>query len=375
MRMRGDRLRRRVRAVHLWLGIGLGGLFALLGLTGAILVFYPEIDALLHPAVRAQAGAAPAGPADWDRALATVRRVFPEQQGPWRFEVTGRPGAIPARYYGRSDMAGDTFRPMMVWLSHDGARVIRRDTWGDYAMTFIYDLHYRLKLGRTGGEVLGWSGFALLALLLSGVWAWWPRGGWAKALRLRLRGHRLRALRDWHKLAGLSGLAVLVVLTGTGIALELPGPTATALAAGGLPMAAMPHVHPAPAEGVAAGPGAAVTAALARVPGARAAWIETPPAAGGLYRVRVQVAGDPSPRFPHSYVWIDAGSGAVAGVSDLRRGGPGDRVGAWFHPLHDGSAFGLAGRIVVLVFGLLPLALFVTGWMRWRGMPKGRSGR
>lgn len=71
-------------------------------------------------------------------------------------------------------------------------------------MTFIYDLHYRLLLGETGGIVLGWTGFALLALLLSGLWAWWPRGSWAKALRLKRHAHR-SALRDWHKLAGLSG--------------------------------------------------------------------------------------------------------------------------------------------------------------------------
>nr|WP_302051660.1 PepSY domain-containing protein [Sphingopyxis sp. BSNA05] len=107
------------------------------------------------------------------------------KQGPWRFEVTGKPGAIPARYYNPPERAGHDFRPMMVWLSPDGSQILRRDYWGEYAVTFIYDLHYRLLLGETGGAILGWLGFVLLALLLSGLWAWWPRGSWRKALRLK----------------------------------------------------------------------------------------------------------------------------------------------------------------------------------------------
>lgn len=372
MRARGTRLRQWVRALHLWLGLGLGGLFALLGLTGSVLVFYPQLDAALHPALRAEAGVV--GAADFDRALATVRRTFPDKAGPWRFEVTGGPGAIPARYYVPPERAGHAFRPMMVWLSADGARVIRRDYWGEYAMTFIYDLHYRLLLGEAGGAVLGWTGFGLMALLLSGLWAWWPRGGWAKALRLKLGGHPQRALRDWHKLAGLSGLAVLVVLTGTGIMLELPRQSDAALGAIGLPVAEMPHVHDvADPGGAVVPPSVAAAAALAKVPGARAAWIETPPASGGAYRLRLQVPGDPSPRFPHSFVWVSGASGAVVALHDVRWGGAGGSINAWVHPLHDGSAFGLTGRVLVLLCGVLPMVLLMTGWRRWRG--RARNGR
>ena len=233
MQVRGDRLRHAVRAVHLWLGLGIGGLLVMLGLTGSVLVFYPELDALLHPQIREQASAQTKP--DWDRALATVRQAYPDKQGPWRFELTGEAGAIPARYYTPPERAGHDFRPMMVWLSPDGSRVLRRDYWGEYAMTFLYDLHYRLLLGETGGALLGWLGFVLLALLLSGLWAWWPKGSWIKAFRLKLRAHPQRSLRDWHKLAGLSGLLFLVILTVTGIMLALPEESDSALAATGLP--------------------------------------------------------------------------------------------------------------------------------------------
>ena len=37
------------RQVHLWLGLSLGVLMAVIGLTGSILVFYTDIDDALHP--------------------------------------------------------------------------------------------------------------------------------------------------------------------------------------------------------------------------------------------------------------------------------------------------------------------------------------
>lgn len=351
-----------VRKFHLWLGLGLGGLFVVLGLTGTVLAFYPEIDALLHREIRVAVTAMP----EWDRALATLRASYPDKQGPWRFEVTGEPGAIPARYYDPAERAGQAFRPMMVWLSPDGGRVLRRDYWGEYAVTFIYDLHYRLLLGKVGGQVLGWGGFALLALLVSGLCAWWPRGSWAKALRFKRSAHPQRRLRDWHKLAGLSALGFLVLLTATGIMLELPDESDAALGAVGMPVDAMPHIHGAPA-GVRISVAQVLRVADAALPDARVTWIETPPAAGGAYRLRMQVAGDPSHRFPHSFVWVDAADGQVLAIHDARRASAGSTLNNWLHPLHDGSAGGLLGRLLVVLTGFIPAVLFVTGWRRWRG--------
>jgi len=363
MRQRGDALRRTVRRLHLWLGLTVGALLVLLGLTGSILAFYPELDALAHRQIRVEG----AGPPDYDRALATLRATFPDKAGAWRLEVTGTKGPIPARYYNPPERRGHAFRPLMVWLSPDGARVLRCDYWGEYAVTFIYDLHYRLALGEVGGQVVGWSGFAVLALLLSGLWAWWPRGSLAKAVRLKRHAARQRVLRDWHKLAGLAGLVFLVLLTMTGIMLALPQQSDAALGTVGLPVEAMPHVHDHGGGGVRVTPSQAVAAAQSVLPGARTAWIETPPASGGLYRLRMQVPGDPSFRFPHSFVWVDGASGAVRAVHDARALRGGSTVNLWLHPLHDGSAGGLIGRVLAVLAGLVPLALFVTGWLRWCG--------
>lgn len=355
-------MRRAVRLFHLWLGLSLGALFVLLGLTGSVLVFYTEIDVLLNPQVQVGGPVAP----DLDKALATVRAAYPTKPGPWRFEVTGEGGAIPARFYNPPERAGADFAPMLVWISPDGGQVLRRTYWGDTAMTFLYDLHYRLLLGETGGVVLGIAGIALFVLIVSGLWAWWPRGSWRKALRYKGDAGALRRWRDQHKIAGLWGLPLLLILTVTGVMLELPDESDAVLSALVAPVQAMPHPASASWEGKPITVAQAVQAAQSALPRGRIAWVEVPGPGEGAFRIRMQQPGDPSDRFPHSFVWIDQHEGRVLAVSDTRLANASGVINYWIHALHDGSFGGLATRILTALAGLIPLILFVTGFRRWR---------
>jgi uncharacterized iron-regulated membrane protein len=351
-----------VRRVHLWMGLSIGAWFVLLGLTGSVLAFYPEIDRWLNPAVQV------AGHANGDsyaRAIVTLRTAYPDKDGPWRLEITGAKGAIPARYYNPTERAGHAFRPMMVWLSADGGHVLRRDYWGEYAVTFIYDLHYSLLLGEVGGTIVGWGGFILLALLLSGLWAWWPRGSWRKAFRIKRAAPPVRALRDWHKSVGLGGLTFLLILTITGIMLALPMETENALTVIGAPMDTPPTPPKIAIDAPQIGVTTALSSARTAIPNARVAWIETPGLDGGYYRIRMQERGDPSYRFPNSFVWVNPYSGAPMAVQRSILAGNGKTIMNWLHPLHDGSAGGGLGRILVMLSGLVPLFLFVTGLLRY----------
>jgi uncharacterized iron-regulated membrane protein len=186
-------------------------------------------------------------------------------------------------------------------------------------------------------------------------------------MRIKRNAAPLRRLYDWHKQAGLWGALALFVLTLTGVMLELPEESDAVLAriTGPVdPMHVMPTVlrpgHP------QISPARAVAIARSRLPQARLAWIETPGSDGGWYRLRMQQPSDPSHRFPHSFVTIDPHDGTIHSVTDADRAGASNTINNWVHPLHDGSAGGLAGRILACIAGLLPLVLFVTGLLRWR---------
>lgn len=354
------------RQVHLWLGLSLGALMAVIGLTGSILVFYTDIDDALHTEIRLN-GTAP--PPSWERVYQTARATYPDKTGPWRFEVTGRGGDIPARYYDAPERAGRDFAPMMVWFSADGARVLRRDYWGEYAMTWVYDLHHRLLLQGTGARILGWSGLAMLLMMGVGLAAWWPRpGAVVKALRMKPNASPIRQLYDWHKLIGLGSLGFLVLLTATGVLLAMPKESATVLT----PALGAPTPPPAIDKTTPFAPPArisvdqAVATAQQTLPAARLVWIETPATDRGVYRLRMRAPGDPSARFPHSFVWVAPASGQVLAVTDARGAGAHDQVLNWIHPLHDGSVCGLFGRCLCALMGLTPLALLLLGGLRWR---------
>jgi uncharacterized iron-regulated membrane protein len=353
------------------MGLLLGLPFAVLAVTGALLVFYIEIDAWLHPAIRAETSLPAPGwssPA-WDTALETVRARWPHEHGKWSFEVTGEPGAIPARYYppGPAHGAhGHGADPLMIWLTHDGREVVRQAQWGDYLMTFVYDIHRNLLAGETGNAVVGWIGVATLFLLITGLAAWWPRGGWRKALAFKPKASPIRRLYDLHKLIGLWSLVLLLILSGTGALLALPVQKAWLLERTIDPFVPVP----APVSTADAGRQASIAQVLAAghaaLPDARLAWIDVPGAGDGVFRLRVRTPGDPTRRFPHSYVFVDQYTAKVLAVHDVRQGTASSTVNAWLRPLHDASVGGLATRVLGVALGFIPLALFVTGFLRWR---------
>lgn len=375
-----QRVRRFVRTAHLWLGLSLGALFVVLGITGSLLVFYQEIDAAIHPEIRVTTPAQAPGWQSpvWDKALATVRRQWPERTGAWRFEASGRPGPIAARYVlprtgpGASHSGGF----IMVWLAPDGSRVLREAAWGSYAMTWIYDLHMQLAAGPAWRDVVGWAGLAILVLLLTGLWAWWPKGSWRKALRYKRGAATVRALRDIHKLTGLASLPLLLVLVATGVMLALPGPSNAVLARVTGPVDEAPSPKSVAAPGRPLSIAQVLAIAHRTMPAARLAWVEAPGQPTAAFMVRVQQPGDPSLRFPHSYVFIDQFSGAVVALQDSGKASRSTTVNNWLHPLHDASVGGISLRILAVLVGFAPAALFVTGLLRWRrrrghGMERG----
>lgn len=360
-----------LRQIHLWLGLILGLPFLILAFTGSALVFYIEIDALLNPAIRT----ASAGPAQdwaspvWDKALQTARARWPEASGKWSFEVTGASGAIPARYYPPSEGHSHGHHgvdPLMVWFTPDGGDVLRQARWGDYLMTFIYDVHRNLLAGDLGNAIVGWIGIASLMLLVTGLIVWWPRGSWRKALAYKRHAAPIRRLYDLHKLLGLSSLVLLLILTATGALLALPAEKTWLLGKLIAPMTPIPAPSSTAKAGSQVPIARALVAAHAALPDARLNWIDVPGPGEGVFRIRARVPSDPTHRFPHSFVFVDQYSGAVLAVHDARKGSASTAINTWIRPLHDASVGGLATRILGVLAGFAPTALFVTGFLRWR---------
>lgn len=361
--------------LHLYLGLSAGLVFVLSGLTGSLLVFYLEIDEWLNPQL---VNAQPSTPwRSYEEIFQSLRAAHPERDGPWRLEIPTRDGApVMARYYNPEEKKHLLFAPLMVAVNPATAEVLASRFWGEFAMTWIYDLHYTLLMDRAGRTVLGIIGILLCVSLVTGVYLWWPsRERLRAALTLKRGAGSERLVFDLHKLNGIYGLLLTMTLIVTGIFLALPD-YAKPLVNEISPLYQAPSARSEPNGAARVTLDEAVAVARTQFPGATLKWIETPNGAAGSIRINLGQQAEPSHRFPRTNVWIDQYSGKVIAVRDpLATNSAGDTFFDWLHPLHNGEAFGITGRILVFISGLVPLVLFVTGFLRWRQKKKAETRR
>lgn len=373
---------RRNAARRLWLrlhrdlGLTLGLVFVMLGITGSLLVFYPRLDLWLNPQLRV----APQSGAEhgYQQMLEAVRRSYPQCGGGWQLELPLQAGdrAYTARCRQTPEAMHAGFAPQMVTVNPYTLAVLGNRLWGRTAMSWIYDLHLTLLCGPGGTVVLGGIGLLLCVSLLSGLYLWWPKlQALAKALRFKRQAAPARRIYDLHKLGGVYGLVLTLMLTITGVLLAVPQWFKPAIEAVS-PLSPLPVLHSAPAAGRAMLDADTIASvAAAAFPQAELRWLDTPEDAQGVYSLRLWQGGEPSRRFPKTYVWLDAYSGAVLATRDARRRSAGDALFAWLHPLHNGEALGLGGRWLILLAGTLPLLMYVTGFIRWRQKRRAAQGR
>jgi uncharacterized iron-regulated membrane protein len=391
-------------AIHRWLGLTLGLVGALLGITGSLLVFDGEIDARLNPQRRVAGGSSVQRP--MTEYIGAAVHVVDHGLRPVALQLpSNRGGVVTVVMRGSGGAA-----PSRVYLDPPTARVLDVSQGGGF-VEWLHRLHGSLMLRDLWGrELVGVAGLAMLFSALSGIYLWWPGRAMAvQALRFRRRATMSRNL---HHVAGFYISMVLAVIAFTGVylafpnamreAVELFSPVTLALRGAPPPLPAVSSVRgkygaaddsaieasgaharegaagfrATEADGARAadapiGPDRAVEIALTQVPGAVIAGIRLPAGADGVYRVTIREARDPHTlRGGNALLLIDARSGEVRRRVDASTRTGGDTFLSWQAPLHTGEAFGLAGRAVVAIAGLAPSLLFVTGSVMWLRRPR-----
>ncbi|MDC8757916.1 PepSY-associated TM helix domain-containing protein [Janthinobacterium fluminis] len=369
-----------VAKLHLYIGLWLGGVFVVLGLTGTAIAWLPELDAALNPALL-QSVPRYAG-APFQVTSRTVQEVVERLSGDTAY---GRPAQLntPAdghdvyvAYYRVPPAAGagpaTQTRLRQVMLDADTLQVKGEREWGSYGlsrpllMPTLFHLHRYLLSGEVGKILTGITGVALLALAFSGLVLWWPRPNWQalrRALRISYGGSWPRLHYSLHKTSGFFAAPVLAVLAFSGIYMNLPQMV--------LPVVGMlAELSPGDkvsnaAPGAHITPGAAMAAAQALYPNGRVSRIALPAQAGLPYEIRVRQPDEVAKGDGATRVTLDAVSGKLLRVRDPLLAPGGERFLGWQYPLHSGQAFGAPGRAFISVFGLLPLGFFLTGVLIW----------
>ena len=399
--------------VHRWAGLTLAGFLALAGLTGALLVWYEELDAWASPHL--------------------LRAVPPTPQAPMldpldlRHKVQAQyPGAYAAmaplhltpghaavvRLFELPGSAGRLQEPPndQVFVNPYTGEVLGERKWGDIGqgtknlVPFIYRLHYSLALDKAGETLLGIVALLWTVDCFAGAWLtlpapqrnplarraspwllrWWP--SW----KLRWRQGSYKRHFDLHRAGGLWAWSMLFVLAWSSVAFnlhqEVYDPVMRTLFAHqrdeqSQAKASQPNLAPAMDWAAARTTGQQLMAEQARRHGfsiLEETLMVHDPRRGphGSWRYQVRSSRDIRDRWGSTQVIFDADTGALLHVWLPTGAAAGDTIRTWLTSLHMAALWGIPFRLFMMGLGLAVVLLSVTGVVIWARKRQGRvTGR
>lgn len=358
--------------VHLYLGLFVGALLVVFGVTGSILVFFQEIDGWINPALLTVAVPPPGQ--DVYRPLGDILAAATQ---------AGAPGSRVTQVYGATTRE----RVFAVYVEHPSnawqrifvdpyrARVTGVRSYAvdervpGYFMDAVFALHFQLLSGVNGITLAAVAAWLLILSLLTGVIVWWPVNGcWRQAFIIRRPFAPFRLVFDLHKTVSLYCCLVIggVLLSGAYMNWADPIVWVTQFLS---PATRGPAQAPQskPVDGASPiSPEQAVALAAVRYPEGRLSGLSMPEDATGVYQVSRQAVPKLSRFWSERIVTIDQYSGEILDVRapDTRRSA-GETFIDWQWPLHSGQAFGWVGRAVVFLSGVACPVIYATGFFMW----------
>ena len=381
-------VRRLMFQVHMWVGLILGLLLALLGLSGSILVYDDAIGEMLAPVPHAtvqgeplsldkivEAARAAAGRGAMQIALArepgepvSVRVTQARGGDGSRGESAGaaqgsRVNADAQRRTGQQ--AGGPGGPgqqpaTQVFIDPvSGAVLGTRKAQLPPILAFAHQLHGNFFMGREGRQFVGWLGVAMLVLGCTGLVLWWPkRGQWKYAFFVRRTATGLRFHRELHAATGIWIFIIFMIVSFSGVAIAFPN-TMTMLSGRAVTPPAYnlregPVIEP--MEGVTPiGAADALTMARKALPDAVPTSITVPARRDRTIMVNMLAHGAVG-----AGVYIDPWRASVVAMRD-----PSQTFLAWQRPLHQGLGLGAVWKLLVFLSGLVPALFVFTGVVMW----------
>jgi uncharacterized iron-regulated membrane protein len=360
-------------SVHKWLGIALGLWFALVGLTGAVLVFEDPVDAWLNPELLTTASRGERLPPE---RIVEIARSSPGLAGVERVRLPVAEGEVyrlqmrtaPSRG-GRQERVEATFDPASgALLGTRGTDSFALDR--PHLLRTVYEFHRNVLLGTTGSNIVGIAGFLLLASVVTGLVLAIPkkRAGWVRVVWINLRASVTRIVFDLHRSVGAVFLVLLLLTTITGATLvylnyvrDLVNVFSKVATFPVVPWVAGSRDDVAPLSQV-------IDTVRRGYPDRTITEIHLPLKATAGYLFYLHRPGDEY-RLGDTIAWVHPVTAELLVERSDRTRSAGETLMHWLFPLHSGTAFGMPGMVAMCLTGLTPLLLVGTGlwvWLRKR---------
>jgi len=345
---------KRLWQIHSWMGLIAGIGLLVIGVTGSLLVFRNDLQALVNPGML-RVEPSSRGRLGLDRLLAGVVERFPDHEVTG-WQLSGNPRLADMAYVVRHD----THDWRLVTVNPFTAQVLAGPMeTSDTLVGWLLELHYSFFGDHVGMLVAGLFAVLLCLLGLSGLWLY--RDFWRHFLRLRWNRSARIFLSDVHKQVGILTVVFNLVLGFTGAYWNLPH--AISHLVHGEPESTVPGRLYSQAISLESLAAAAVTV----LPGLRPTYVQLPYEEGGEIRLLGRVPSSNPLRSDYgSSVAFDPQTGALKSVSDIRNAGAWEQITDTFYPLHFGSFGGGLVKALWCLGGLAPGILAISGFLIWR---------
>ena len=359
-------LRRALFQIHLWAGVAVAAYVCVIGVTGAALVFRPEMQKATFKEYFVVDRPAGAVDVSTDTLISNLQGSYPL----YRLSGIDYPTVRRATYLSYLIKGNQFVSVFSDPLTGDVVGELPKTSW----ITQLQDLHFNLLAGPRGRTVNGIAAFSLIAMFVSGVVIWWPGiSRWRRALLVDISKPWPRINWELHGAVGIWLLALLMLWAITGVEFAFPRQFR------GFINAMTPlTVSRAPESTLRAGASlgtddlpALIAEAQRLVPGAKMGRIVMPstPKAPLLLLMAYNDHGDFDTSDEVS-LYFDQYSGRLIERRDqgLQKMSAGDALMKWMGPIHLGSFGGTGVKVLwsalAFSFPLLAISGLIIWWRR-----------
>ena len=375
--------------LHRYTGLAMTAFLIVVGLTGCLLAFLPELDGVINPQYVAPIQAV------------TMLNPLTLMENAERLDTAIKADAVwlsdtAATVTVSSRTTNDVGYDQLIFNPYTGELLGRRH-WGDLSqglenlMPFVYKLHYELALGDAGVWILGitaliWTLDCFVGFYLTlpprksshrtkplATKNFWQR--WQPAWLIKWSASKTRINFDLHRAGGLWLWLALLVFAWSSVYMNLGGFYTQVMQSVSqyhqpwtdfpdLPQPVQqPQINWRQAQDISQ----AELNRLEQTQGIRTLapngfWINR---AKGFYVYAVKSTADIQDHGGQTRVVIDANSGAVKQVLLPTGQYSGNTITTWLMALHTANIWGLPYKIFVCVLGLAIVMLSVTGVLIW----------
>jgi uncharacterized iron-regulated membrane protein len=343
--------------VHFWTGLLAGLLWTIVGVTGSLLVFIPELR-------RVEVSG-------WTKVTPTPRPL-PIQETVDRL-MAKRPGdRMYSIYWDFKPNWGLNLRTVAPngdrihnFVDQYRGTLLGSVNYRESKLQWFYDLHETLLSGEGGRRVNAWFAFALVLASSLGLLLWW-RGvkHWKLGLEYRTQASWKRQAWDLHNLGGFvfSVPLLLVSITGGYYGYQQAFASIFSTITRGPSVIAPPRIANMKVQWRSLDEMA--DNALRALPGSTLSMINFPQKEGETLSFRLKLPADPH-RIGLNWIYVDPVSAKVLRIDRFSDQPAGVKMMRIMTPLHYGTFGGYTTRVLWIFVGLMPGVLFVTSILMW----------